>query len=229
MYKKLATVGMTVLLVGALSACSFNDDKDTSSNNSNNETTSSKSSNNESSSDSLQNKSLDMSYEDAINAFKDKHSDAEISSVELEKSLGKYVYKVDGISNDNEYEMKFNAETKEQLSDETDRLDREDAGGVEKENEKLSLDGIKSPKEAMDKAVSEQAGDVKVRKERKIKRMKTNFEDGVMRLDNNQKDLNQVIRQLKEKGIVVEKTKSRKDIWKSVSSKAMPNMTLRLQ
>ncbi|EHL5790840.1 TPA: Lmo0850 family protein [Listeria monocytogenes] len=46
---------------------------------------------------------------------------------------------------------------------------------------------------------------------------------------NNQKDLNQVIRQLKEKGIVVEKTKSRKDIWKSVSSKAMPNMTLRLQ
>lgn len=101
-----------------------------------------------------------MSYEDAINAFKDKHSDAEISSVELEKSLGKYVYKVDGISNDNEYEMKFNAETKEQLSDETDRLDREDAGGVEKENEKLSLDGIKSPKEAMDKAVSEQAGDV---------------------------------------------------------------------
>lgn len=59
--------------------------------------------------------------------------------------------------------------------------------------------------------------------------MKTNFEDGVMRLDNNQKDLNQVIRQLKEKGIVVEKTKSRKDIWKSVSSKAMPNMILRLQ
>lgn len=59
--------------------------------------------------------------------------------------------------------------------------------------------------------------------------MKTNFEDGVMRLDNNQKDLNQVIRQLKEKGIVVEKTKSRKDIWKLVSSKAMPNMTLRLQ
>lgn len=87
MYRKLATVGMTVLLVGALSACSFNDDKDTSSNNSSNETTSSKSSNNESSSDSLQNKSFDMSYEDAINAFKDKHSDAEISSVELEKSL----------------------------------------------------------------------------------------------------------------------------------------------
>lgn len=59
--------------------------------------------------------------------------------------------------------------------------------------------------------------------------MKTNFEDGVMSLDNNQKDLNQVIRQLKEKGIVVEKTKSRKDIWKAVSNKAMPNRTLRLQ
>ncbi|EAD5050068.1 hypothetical protein EPI18_01285 [Listeria monocytogenes serotype 4b] len=48
-------------------------------------------------------------------------------------------------------------------------------------------------------------------------------------MDNNQKDLNQVIRQLKEKGIVVEKTKSRKDIWKAVSNKAIPNMTLRLQ
>ncbi|MDT0014913.1 PepSY domain-containing protein [Listeria cossartiae] len=156
MYKKLATVGVAVLLVGALSACGSNDDKDTSSNSSSQETTTSKSNNN----DNLQNKSFDMSYEDAINAFKDKHSDAEISSVELEKNLGKYVYKVDGISNDNEYEMKFNAETKEQLSDETDKLDREDAGGVEKENEKLSLDGIKTPKEAMDKAVTEQAGDV---------------------------------------------------------------------
>ncbi|EAF6699928.1 hypothetical protein D5Z92_14620 [Listeria monocytogenes] len=164
MYKKLATVGMTVLLVGALSACSFGDnDKDTSSNNGSNETTSSKSNRNDNDSnatDSLQNKSFDMSYEDAVKAFKDKHRDAEISSVELEKSLGKYVYTVDGISDDNEYEMKFNAETKEQLSDETDRLDQEDAGGVEKENEKLNLDGIKTPKEAMDKAVSEQAGDV---------------------------------------------------------------------
>lgn len=156
MYKKLATVGVAVLLVGALSACGSNDDKDTSSNSSSQETTTSKSDNNE----SLQNKSFDMSYEDAINAFKEKHGDAEISSVELEENLGKYVYKVDGISNDNEYEMKFNAETKEQLSDETDKLDREDAGGVEKENEKISLDGIKTPKEAMDKAVTEQAGDV---------------------------------------------------------------------
>ncbi|MBC8922141.1 PepSY domain-containing protein, partial [Escherichia coli] len=130
-----------------------------------------------------QNKSFDMSYEDAINAFKDKHSDAEISSVELEKSLGKYVYKVDGISNDNEYEMKFNAETKEQLSDETDRLDREDAGGVEKENEKLSLDGIKSPKEAMDKAVSEQAGDVtswKIERE-----LDTTYYEVTVKQDNN--------------------------------------------
>lgn len=156
MYKKLVTVGVAVLLLGALSACSSNDDKDTSSNNSSQESTSSKSNNN----DSLQNKNFDMSYEDAINAFKDKHSDAEISSVELEENLGKYVYKVEGISNDNEYEMNFNAETKKQLSDETDKLDQEDAGGVKKENEKLSLDGIKTPKDAMDKAITEQAGDV---------------------------------------------------------------------
>lgn len=59
--------------------------------------------------------------------------------------------------------------------------------------------------------------------------MKTNIKDGVMSLDNNQKDLNQVIRQLKKKGIVVEKTKSRKDIWEAVSNKAMPNMKFRLQ
>lgn len=156
MYKKLVTVGVAVLLLGALSACSSNDDKDTSSNNSSQESTSSKSNNN----DSLQNKNFDMSYEDAINAFKDKHSDAEISSVVLEENLGKYVYKVEGISNDNEYEMKFNAETKKQLSDETDKLDQEDAGGVKKENEKLSWDGIKTPKDAMDKAITEQAGDV---------------------------------------------------------------------
>ncbi|MBC2281760.1 PepSY domain-containing protein [Listeria welshimeri] len=188
MYKKLAAVGVTVLLVGALSACSFgDDDKDTSSNNGSKETTSSKSSSNNSSTDSLQNKNFDMSYEDAVNAFKDKHSDAEISGVELEKNLGKYVYTVDGISNDNEYEMKFNAETKEQMSDETDKLDQEDAGGVEKENEKLNLDGIKTPKEAMDKAISSQAGDVtswNIERE-----LDTTYYEVTVKQDNNKYDI----------------------------------------
>lgn len=183
MYKKLVTVGVAVLLLGALSACSSNDDKDTSSNNSSQESTSSKSDNN----DSLQNKNFDMSYEDAINAFKDKHSDAEISSVELEENLGKYVYKVEGISNDNEYEMKFNAETKKQLSDETDKLDQEDAGGVKKENEKLSLDGIKTPKDAMDKAITEQAGDVtswKIERE-----LDTTYYEVTVKQDNNKYEI----------------------------------------
>ncbi|MBC1619984.1 PepSY domain-containing protein [Listeria welshimeri] len=188
MYKKLAAVGVTVLLVGALSACSFgDDDKDTSSNNSSKETTSSKSSSNNSSTDSLQNKNFDMSYEDAVSAFKDKHSDAEISGVELEKNLGKYVYTIEGISNDNEYEMKFNAETKEQMSDETDKLDQEDAGGVEKENEKLNLDGIKTPKEAMDKAISSQAGDVtswNIERE-----LDTTYYEVTVKQDNNKYDI----------------------------------------
>ncbi|MBC1495279.1 PepSY domain-containing protein [Listeria welshimeri] len=188
MYKKLAAVGVTVLLVGALSACSFgDDDKDTSSNNGSKETTSSKSSSNNSSTDSLQNKNFDMSYEDAVSAFKGKHSDAEISGVELEKNLGKYVYTVDGISNDNEYEMKFNAETKEQMSDETDKLDQEDAGGVEKENEKLNLDGIKTPKEAMDKAISSQAGDVtswNIERE-----LDTTYYEVTVKQDNNKYDI----------------------------------------
>ncbi|MBC2010009.1 PepSY domain-containing protein [Listeria welshimeri] len=188
MYKKLAAVGVTVLLVGALSACSFgDDDKHTSSNNGSNETTSSKSSSNNSSTDSLQNKNFDMSYEDAVSAFKDKHSDAEISGVELEKNLGKYVYTIDGISNDNEYEMKFNAETKEQMSDETDKLDQEDAGGVEKENEKLNLDGIKTPKEAMDKAISSQAGDVtswNIERE-----LDTTYYEVTVKQDNNKYDI----------------------------------------
>ncbi|MBC1636595.1 PepSY domain-containing protein [Listeria welshimeri] len=188
MYKKLAAVGVTVLLVGALSACSFgDDDKDTSSNNGSKETTSSKSSSNNSSTDNLQNKNFDMSYEDAVSAFKDKHSDAEISGVELEKNLGKYVYTIEGISNDNEYEMKFNAETKEQMSDETDKLDQEDAGGVEKENEKLNLDGIKTPKEAMDKAISSQAGDVtswNIERE-----LDTTYYEVTVKQDNNKYDI----------------------------------------
>lgn len=188
MYKKLAAVGVTVLLVGALSACSFgDDDKDTSSNNGSKETTSSKSSSNNSSTDSLQNKNFDMSYEDAVSAFKDKHSDAEISGVELEKNLGKYVYTIEGISNDNEYEMKFNAETKEQMSDETDKLDQEDAGGVEKENEKLNLNGIKTPKEAMDKAISSQAGDVtswNIERE-----LDTTYYEVTVKQDNNKYDI----------------------------------------
>ncbi|WP_197914074.1 Lmo0850 family protein [Listeria sp. PSOL-1] len=42
-------------------------------------------------------------------------------------------------------------------------------------------------------------------------------------------ELNKIIRQLEEKGIVVEKTKSRKDIWRALTIKQMPSVKLSLR
>ncbi|EIA21148.1 hypothetical protein X560_0823 [Listeria fleischmannii 1991] len=42
-------------------------------------------------------------------------------------------------------------------------------------------------------------------------------------------ELNKIIRDLEQKGIVVEKTKSRTDIWKALKVKQMPNVKLGLR
>ncbi|WP_088838898.1 Lmo0850 family protein [Listeria sp. ILCC792] len=42
-------------------------------------------------------------------------------------------------------------------------------------------------------------------------------------------ELNKIIRDLEQKGIIVEKTKSRNDIWKALKVKQMPNVKLELR
>ncbi|MBC1512494.1 PepSY domain-containing protein [Listeria booriae] len=165
MWKKISVLAMTTVMIGALAACGDDDaNSNNSSNNNNNteQTTDSNSNSNSNSSNAtdLNNKKFSMSYTDAIEIFKNKHPEADVTSVELSQELGKYVYTIDGVDDNNEYEMKFDADTKAVLQDNNEKLDAEDANGNERANEKLDLSGIKTPQEAMTAALKQQSGTV---------------------------------------------------------------------
>lgn len=161
MWKKISVLAMSTVMIGALAACGDDDANSNSSSNNNNNTEQTTDSNSNSNTTSdLNNKKFSMSYTDAIEIFKNKHPKTDITSVELSQELGKYVYTIDGVDDNNEYEMKFDADTKAILQDNNEKLDAEDANGKERANEKLDLDGIKTPQEAMTAALKQQAGTV---------------------------------------------------------------------
>ncbi|HDO9001136.1 TPA: PepSY domain-containing protein, partial [Clostridioides difficile] len=72
----------------------------------------------------------------------------------------KFVYTVEGVDDNNEYKMKIDANTKDVLEDKTEKLDSEDLNGVARK-EKLDLNDIMTPQQAMEIALKEQNGIVK--------------------------------------------------------------------
>lgn len=87
---------------------------------------------------------IKVSVADAIAFYQEKHPNTDITSLELEldKSLGNYVYKIDGMDDNTEYELKFDAETKNVYHDRSEILDHDEQNGVERANEKLDLSNI---------------------------------------------------------------------------------------
>lgn len=87
---------------------------------------------------------IKVSVADAIAFYQEKHPNTDVISLELEldKSLGNYVYKIDGMDDNTEYELKFDAETKNVYHDRSEMLDHDEQNGVERANEKLDLSNI---------------------------------------------------------------------------------------
>ncbi|WP_239256224.1 PepSY domain-containing protein [Listeria ilorinensis] len=152
-----------VLMLGAfaLVGCSNDtDDYDDDNNTSQSSSTDSSSSDSSSKSNVYDLKTMDFDFtlENAIDQFTQAHNGANITSVSLEKENGKFVYSVDGVDDNNEYEMVFDADTKETLQDTQDTLDAEDKAEVQ--SEILNLDDLISAKDAMDKATAQESGEV---------------------------------------------------------------------
>ncbi|HGM3894796.1 TPA: PepSY domain-containing protein, partial [Clostridioides difficile] len=110
--------------------------------------------------ENLMEQDFKVPYTDAINIFKDKYKDADIVDLSLERDLNKFVYTVEGVDDNNEYKMKIDANTKDVLEDKTEKLDSEDLNGVARK-EKLDLNDIMTPQQAMEIALKEQNGIVK--------------------------------------------------------------------
>lgn len=101
---------------------------------------------------------IDMTIEDAVNNFNNTHADAQLTNVGLDYDNGKYIFSVDGFDDTNEYEMDFDAETKEVLNDKSEKLDSEDK--YEVETDVITIDNNIQPMDAMEAAVAERNGTV---------------------------------------------------------------------
>lgn len=105
----------------------------------------------------IEDEEFDISLDDAVDKFKEEfdQESMEISSVKFDEEDGKYSYDIVGYTDDNEYEAKVDAESGEILSKEEEK---------EKESEddnSIDFVAIKSPKEAMSKALENNEGQVK--------------------------------------------------------------------
>ncbi|GAF21587.1 MULTISPECIES: PepSY domain-containing protein [Shouchella] len=100
-----------------------------------------------------------MSYirlDDALQHFNNAFPDASLTSVKYDAQ--NLHYELDGIDDDSEYELVIHAETEEEINQQTEPLDAEDAGGVEREREAIELEGLIEPTDAVGTAQNEISG-----------------------------------------------------------------------
>ena len=88
------------------------------------------------------------SIDEVVAIYEKQFPNTDITSIQLEKERSGFVYQIEGVDDDNEYELKINAETLDTVKDKTEKLDRDEQGGIKREADKLDLSGIISLDEA---------------------------------------------------------------------------------
>lgn len=147
--KKIIFLSAFVALLGGLAGC--NSDSDDANNASS--TTAKTSQTTKSQNSSTANTTFKVSTDEAIKAYQEAYPDSDITSLELESSLGKYLYKVEGVDDSKEYEVRVDADTKEVSKEREENLDMEDQEGVKRKEDKLELTDLLSVEKVSDIAV----------------------------------------------------------------------------
>lgn len=147
--KKIVILGLSVALLGGLAGCGTDSDDSASSSSSTQKT--SQTSNSQTSSEA--NTNFKVSVDDAIKAYQEAYPDSDITSVDLETSFGKYLYKIEGVDDNKEYEVRVDADSKEVSKEREENLDTEDKDGVKRKEDKLDLDNLLSVEKVSDIAV----------------------------------------------------------------------------
>lgn len=89
--------------------------------------------------------------------FQKEYPNAAITSLELDSSWGSFFYKIDGVDDQNEYEMKINAANEEIQKQNPERLDQDEQNGQKKQEDALDTSKLLSIEEAA-KIAEKQAG-----------------------------------------------------------------------
>ncbi|MDT2645967.1 PepSY domain-containing protein [Enterococcus dongliensis] len=125
--KKIIIVGLSAVVLVGLAGCGSNSD-DSSGSSSTQKTSQSV----KVSSEGETRADVNVSVADAIKAYQEAYPDSDITSIDLETSLGKYLYKIEGVDDDKEYELRVDANTKAVSKEREENLDAEDRNGVKR-------------------------------------------------------------------------------------------------
>ncbi|HJF19710.1 MAG TPA: PepSY domain-containing protein [Enterococcus columbae] len=151
MKNKYLLAGISMLSISLLAGCSGSDtssDQSTSQpQNTSSSISQSTSATDTSDTASQENGKRTVSVEDAIKAFQDTYPGADITSLELDTSFGKYFYKVEGVDDSKEYEIRVDGETKKIEKEREESLDDDEKNG-EKRKDKLALTDLLSIEKA---------------------------------------------------------------------------------
>lgn len=128
--KNLLTLGLLLLSVTILGGCSSNQAS------SNQTQTTTKS---ESLVDSTK-----VSLKSAISLYQKTYPDSDITSIELDKTVGKPVYEIEGVDDNKEYKLSINAKNKKILRKKTENLDDDEQNGQARKDDKVKLDKLLS-------------------------------------------------------------------------------------
>lgn len=99
---------------------------------------------NSKSSTTNQSASISITLDQAIKAYNGQYPDTTIVSLELDKSLGNYYYKIEGVDDDKEYEISVNASDGSLKKEREESLDREDQNGVKKKADAIDTKNVLS-------------------------------------------------------------------------------------
>ncbi|ANZ96296.1 PepSY domain-containing protein [Brochothrix thermosphacta] len=103
----------------------------------------------------INNRKFKVTLPKAVDQLKETYSSASLTGVELEKDWGNFVYEVSGVDDERSYKVEINAETGELMSKKAEKLDKEDRGGVEKQQDSFTLDDLMTMDEVMELTLKE--------------------------------------------------------------------------
>jgi len=84
---------------------------------------------------------LQLSLDDAIKIYQKEYPNSDITSIELEKSLNRRIYRIEGVDDDKEYQANINTDNSKIIHQRTEQLDRDERNG-QKRAEKINLEKL---------------------------------------------------------------------------------------
>lgn len=86
---------------------------------------------------------IKVSLDDAIKAYQETFPDVSITSIDLTDKLGRYVYQIEGVDDNTEYNLTIDAQTKELSGKRDYPLELDERNGAKRKSDTLDLEKLK--------------------------------------------------------------------------------------